>query len=546
MHADLVLKSDAVFTGTGMTPFRGGVALAGSKIVACGDDRHLAPFIGGGTEVRAYGDQLIMPGFIDSHTHFAQGALAFDPDFCVNLLDCTSFEQVMERMQAFAAAHPNNDWLVGFQLVQLKWDVPKMPTAAMIDAYIPDRPVFLSQIDMHTFSANTCAMKLVGIARDTPDPTGGRILRDGYGEPTGVFSNNAGALLMNQAYNPAPERARESFARSAREAVARGITSIGVVNPTFVGIDDPYRLLADMSRAGEFPLRAFLYTDLFETERMTLDEIRAKYRFPGSSVAWNGFKQFIDGVCSDHTAWMLEDYRNAPGNAGCPAEDPERVRAALLKACAWGVPVRIHTIGDAAVRNVLDWFEEAERRYGKQGLRHCMEHNETVQPEDVPRFAQLGVVASMQPWHILLDIADMAKNDAVGLERAALSWPIRSLLAAGATMSFGSDFPVVGLDPMEGLYGAVHRMLERDCGCDDPESCAWFPGERITMAEALRAYTYGSAYAMGIEDRVGTLAPGKEADICVLSRNLFDCTPGELLDTASVLTVSGGKIVYGA
>lgn len=541
VQAELVLKSDAVFTGDGLSPFKGGVAIADGKIVACGDDLHLAPFIGPDTDVREFGDRLIMPGIIDSHTHFAQGAMTTDPDFCVNLIDCTSFEQVMERMQAFAESHPDNEWLVGVQAIQFQWEVPEMPSAKMIDAYISDRPVFLSQVDMHTFSANTCAIEKVGVTRDTPDPVGGKILKDENGDPTGVFSNNAGALFMDEVYNPPLERARESFAKTAQRAVSYGITSVGAVNPTFVSLEDPYRVFADMNRAGEFPLRVFMYTDLFEVETMTLDEIRAKYDFPDTTIEWNGFKQFIDGVCSDHTAWMLDDYSNAPGNAGEPAEDPERVRAAVLRACEWGVLTRIHAIGDRSVRYVLDCFEEAERLYGKQGLRYCMEHDETVQPEDLPRFAQLGISACMQPWHMLLDMGDLAKDDAVGPERAALSWPIRSLMASGANVSLGSDFPVVGIEPMEEVYGAVYRMLEDG---SNPEG--WFPEERITMAEALRAYTYGSAYAMGVEDRLGTLAVGKEADVCVLSRNLFECEPAEVLDTVSELTVSGGKIVYEA
>lgn len=541
VQAELVLKSDAVFTGDGLSPFKGGVAIADGKIVACGDDLHLAPFIGPDTDVREFGDRLIMPGIIDSHTHFAQGAMTTDPDFCVNLIDCTSFEQVMERIQAFAESHPDNEWLVGVQAIQFQWEVPEMPSAKMIDAYISDRPVFLSQVDMHTFSANTCAIEKVGVTRDTPDPVGGKILKDENGDPTGVFSNNAGALFMDEVYNPPLERARESFAKTAQRAVSYGITSVGAVNPTFVSLEDPYRVFADMNRAGEFPLRVFMYTDLFEVETMTLDEIRAKYDFPDTTIEWNGFKQFIDGVCSDHTAWMLDDYSNAPGNAGEPAEDPERVRAAVLRACEWGVLTRIHAIGDRSVRYVLDCFEEAERLYGKQGLRHCMEHDETVQPEDLPRFAQLGISACMQPWHMLLDMGDLAKDDAVGPERAALSWPIRSLMASGANVSLGSDFPVVGIEPMEEVYGAVYRMLEDG---SNPEG--WFPEERITMAEALRAYTYGSAYAMGVEDRLGTLAVGKEADVCVLSRNLFECEPAEVLDTVSELTVSGGKIVYEA
>ena len=537
--AEIVIKSNAVFTGDGLAPFKGGVAVRGDKIIACGDDAHLAPFIGPDTEVRDFGDKLVMPGIIDSHTHFAQGAFMTDPDFAVNLIDCTSFEQAMERVKEFADAHPDNEWIVGCQIIQFQWEVPEMPTAAMIDEYIPDRPVFLQQVDMHTFSANTCAIKKAGITTETPDPTGGKILKDADGNLTGVFSNNAGALFMDEVYDPAMDVVEASFTKTARRANSFGITTVGMVNPTFVSMENPFAVLADLNAKGELPLRVFMYTDLFENETMTLDQIKAKYDFPGTQIEWHGFKQFIDGVCSDHTAWMLEPYSNAPETCGEPAEDPEHVRAAMLKALEWGVDTRIHAIGDRSVRTILDFFEEGEKLYGQQGCRHSIEHNETVQPEDVPRYAELGVCPAMQPWHMLLDMADLAKDDAVGPERAALSWPIHSLLASGATVHLGSDFPVVGLEPMEEVYGAVYRMLEDG---SNPEG--WFPQERITMAEALRAYTYGGAFAMHAEDRIGTLACGKQADICVLDRNLFACEPAEVLEATASLTMIAGKVVY--
>ena len=214
MLADLVIKSNAVFTGDGSLPFAGGVAIKGDTILTCGNDLHLAPFIGPDTEVRDYGDKLVMPGIIDSHTHFAQGSMTTDPNFCVNLIDCTSFEQAIERVCAFADAHPDNEWILGVQIIQFQWEVPEMPTAAMIDAYISDRPVFLQQVDLHTFSANTCAMQKMGVTRDTPDPSGGKILKDENGEPTGVFSNNAASIFMDSVYNPPIERAMESFEKT--------------------------------------------------------------------------------------------------------------------------------------------------------------------------------------------------------------------------------------------------------------------------------------------------------------------------------------------
>lgn len=541
MFAELVVRSDNVFTGTGMPPFKGGVAIADGKILTCGDERHLAPFIGTDTEVREFGDKLVMPGIIDSHTHFVQGSMTTDADFCVNLIDCTSFEQCMERVVAFADAHPDSEWILGVQVIQFQWITPEMPTAAMIDAYIADRPVFLQQVDLHTFSVNTCALEKMGITRDVQDPSGGRFLRDENGDLTGVLSNNASGVFMEAIYNPPLERARESFEKTVRYANSCGITSVGAVHPTFVSLKNPYAVFADMCREGNFPLRVFMYTDLFDLETKTLDQIRAEYDFPGTTIEWRGLKQFLDGVCSDHTAWMIEPYANDPSTTGEPAEDPERVRKNILEACKQGVPVRLHAIGDRAIRHVLDCFEEGERLYGRQGLRHCIEHNETIQPEDLPRYARLGVSPAMQPWHMLLDMADLAKDAAVGPERAALSWPLHSLAASGANVHLGSDFPVVGIDPTEEIYGAVYRMLE-----DQSNPDGWFPEERITMAEALRGYTYGSAYAMGVEDRLGTLSAGKLADITVLDHNLFDCTPAEVLETKAALTIIGGEVVYEA
>jgi predicted amidohydrolase YtcJ len=541
MLADYVIKSRNVFTGDGSMPFAGGVAIAGDKIITCGDELHLAPFVGPQTIVRDYGDKLVMPGLIDSHTHFAQGSMTSDEDFCVNLIDCTSFEQCMERVVSFADSHPDNEWILGTQVIQFQWDVPEMPMAAMIDEYLANRSVVLQQVDMHTVSANTLAMQKVGITRDTPDPLGGKILRDEDGEATGVFSNTGSESLLHAVYAPPLDRVRTSFSKTAHAANAYGITSVGAVHPTFVGLDDPYAIFADMSREGNLPLRMFVYTDLFELEDKTPEQIKTACSFPGTTIEWRGFKQFIDGVCSDHTAWMIEPYANAPETSGEPAEDPEQLRRNILRACELGYPVRVHAIGDQAVRFVLDCFDEADEKYGHKGLRHCMEHNETVQPEDLPRYARLGVSPAMQPWHMLLDMADLAKDAAVGPERAALSWPLKSLVDSGANVHLGSDFPVVGLDPMEEVYGAVYRMLEDG---SNPEG--WFPQERISMAQALKAYTYGSAYAMGVEDRVGTLAAGKLADVCVLDRNLFDCAPREVLETRAAMTMLGGKVVYEA
>lgn len=541
-QAGYVLKSSAVFTGNTDAPFAGGVAVRGARIMAVGPDKYVDACIGSDTVVRDCGDKLIMPGLIDSHTHFALGALATSPDLCVNLADCTrSFDQCMREVVAWASDHPNNEWVLGVQVTQLNWEAPQMPTAAMIDAYLSDRPVVLQQAGLHTYSANTCAMSKAGVTRDTPDPYDGHILHDASGEPTGVFSSGAGAILTRLVHNPPLEKARQLFEKTARLASRLGLTSLGVVAPTFVGLDDPYGMLAELNRTGRLPLRMFLYTDLTELETKGLEQIRAENDHPGSLIRWKGFKQFGDGVCSDHTAWMLEPYSNDPSTCGAPATDPEIIRRNLLKACELGQSVRIHAIGDRAVRSILDCFEEAQEKFGRQGLRHCMEHNETIEPEDLPRYAELGVAPAMQPMHMAFDMAYLAKDDAVRPRRAALSWPIRSLLESGACVHLGTDFPVAGLEPMGGIHAAVYRRLP-----DGSNPQGWFAEERISLAQAPRAYTHGSAYAMGVDRDLGTLSAGKLADIVVLDRDLFACDPSELLEARSVLTMLDGRPVFEA
>lgn len=541
--AEIVLKSRAVFRGDGAEPFPGGVAIAGGRILACGTEAEIAPYIGEGTDVREFGDKLIMPGFNDSHTHFTQGALVDDPDFCVHVGATSSLDEALQRVRAFADAHPDSEWVFGNEVIQFNWETPLMPTAAQIDAVIPDRPVVLVQVDLHTYSANTAAMRKAGITRDTQAPYGGEILRDGNGEPTGVFSNSAGDIFTDLIYKPAVEDLKASYRKAFEKTKSLGLTTVCVVYPEGVNYDDPFAVFREFQDEGELPFRLPFYTQLASSGDEDLigkiERMRAVYNKPGSLVTCNGFKILIDGVCSDHTAWLSWPYANDPSTNGTPALDLEQVRADLLRAAEAGYPVRIHTIGDAAVHWALDAFDEARRRYGDKGLRHVQEHVETIQPDDLARFAEIGVVACMQPMHMVLDLEYRSKDDAVGPERLPYCWPMRSLLDSGATVALSTDFPVVGIEPLHEVYAAVTRQL-----FDGTPAEGWVPEQRITLAEALRAYTYGSAYCEGMEDEIGTLDAGKRADVIVLSKNLFEVEPAEILDAKVELTVFDGKVVY--
>ncbi len=540
MYADLVLKSSAIFTGDGSLPFAGAVAIADGRILAVGPEADVQPLVGPNTDVRDFGDRLIMPGFNDSHTHFTQGALVDDPDFCVNVGPTSTPEEALAIVREFADAHPDNEWVFATGVIQYEWPDPTMPTAAQIDAVIPDRPVVMVQVDLHTYSANTMAMQKVGVTAETPDPYGGEILRDADGNPTGIFSNTAGDIFTEPIYRPDWEDLKASYRKGFDKAKAMGITTMCVVYPEGVSFDDPFEVFREFEDADELPFRMPFYTGLFGDDQIEkIQALQAKYNVPGSKVTCNGFKILIDGVTSDQTAWLAYPYANDPTTCGQPAMDLEQVRTDLLAACEAGYPVRIHTIGDLAVHWALDAFDEAKRRFGDKGLRHVMEHLETVMPSDMERFAKIGVVGCVQPMHALLDLPFHAKDTAVGPERLPFCWPFRSLLDAGMTMALATDFPVVELDPLHEVYAAVTRQL-----FDGTPEEGWVPEQRITLAEALKAYTWGSAYAEGKEDELGTLEPGKLADVIVLSKDLFSVEPAEYLDTEVDLTVLDGKVIF--
>jgi predicted amidohydrolase YtcJ len=545
-YATLVLKSDAVFTGDGSMPFEGGVAMADGKILACGDDAAIEPLVGPDTEVREYRSKLIMPGFNDSHLHIMQGALLDDPDFCLFVGETNSVEECLQRLKEYGDEHPDNEWLYGAGVIQFLWDDPTMPTAAQIDAVIPDRPVVLSQVDNHTFSANTAAMRKAGVTRDTPDPEGGAVLRDADGNPTGVFSNTAGDYILDPVFHPTWESFRNSCRKTLQTFKRLGITSAACMYPEGMPDDgpylDPYKAFQELDDEGELSSHLYVYQRLLGDDLVSdLRRFRDEYNVPGSKITYEGFKILIDGVASDHTAWMAYPYANDPTTNGSPSRDLDEVRENVFKACDAGFPVRIHAIGDRAVNWALDTFAEARRRYGDKGLRHVLEHVETIQPDDILRFSQLGVAACVQPMHALLDLPFLAKDEAVGPERLPYCWPFRSLLDAGAVLGLATDYPVVELDPLHGVYAAVTRQL-----FDGTPEGGWTPAQRITLAEALKAYTWGSAYVEGHEDSVGTLAPGMDADVIVLSKDLFSVEPSAYLDTEVELTVFNGNVVYEA
>lgn len=543
-NASIIIKGNAIFDGTGIEPFAGGIAVEGKHIIAVVKGEGIDKYIGPLTKVVDCGDQMILPGFNDGHTHITQGAFLEDPDFSVNLFSAGSKEEVVRLAKEFADSHPDNEWIYGCMMNNVIWEDQTLPTNNDIDRIISDRPVVLQMVDLHTVIVNTCAIKKMGFTKNMENPVGGVIEKDENGELTGRFYDGASFAFTDIICGPSDEVYLQTYEKLFDKMKKLGITSCSLMSPYGVH-NDPLPYFEKMEGRGTLTTRVMMYPNITEYEKESFSMLRKKYA--NGRLQIRGLKQLVDGVTGVFTAYLLKPYTNAPNTCGTTSVNMEDFKKQALEAIKDGVALRIHTIGDRAVREVLDIFEEGGKLYGKQDLRHVQEHLETVHPDDIPRFKKLGICGCMQPWHILLDLEGGDKGNglygdkeaAVGQERAKHSWPMRELLDAGMILSLGSDFPVVSLEPMREIYSAVTRQT-----FDGKPEGGWYPEQRITMAEALKAYTWGSAYVEGCEQDLGTLEEGKLADIIVLDKNLFSVEPKDILKTKVVMTIMDGEIVY--
>ena len=544
MRIDLIIESRHVFTGTDGTARPAAVAIADDCIVAVGprEDVHaFAEKTNGGLapEVRDFGDALVVPGFHDSHLHFFHSAVYASPLATMflgeNEADCVA------RMQAFAAERPEG-WLLAQGWREYRWNPPVLPSKRSLDEAFPTRPVALYSGDAHTLWLNSAALAEVGLTRESVPPAGGTYDRDEEGELTGIVREAAAMELMPQIMGSfTDEEVRCAYRGFFASLAENGVTSVCdmslMAHPGLDFIRDDVH--AALLERGELTARVHLFPTL-TGDMSRFETMRAQYTGPYLQAP--GFKQFFDGVSSQHTAWVTEPYTNAQveGDCGRPTVDAAVMRSYVLAAAEQGFPVRIHTIGDAAIHAALDIFEEARDTFGPlpEGRRNCLEHLENFLPEDLDRLSELHVVAAVQPPHMTLDPGGPERD--LGPERVRCMWPLRTLLDRATVLAFGTDSPVVGVNSMDVLYSAVTRQ---DPGTHEPAG-GWLPGERISMAEALRAYTQGSAAAAGRRRELGTLEVGKLADIAVLDHNLLECEPCDIQKTHVLATFVGGKCVF--
>jgi predicted amidohydrolase YtcJ len=446
-------------------------------------------------------DGVVMPGLIDAHGHLM--GLGFSL-LQANLVDTRSPAQVVERLREKANALAPDDWLLGRGWDQNDWPVQEFPTAADLDQAFPARPVWLERVDGHAAWANSVAMRAAGIDAHTPDPAGGRIERDAAGKPTGVFIDNAIELIQRRVPKPDRDQRRRALKLALDSAVAAGLTG---VHDAGVSREDLslYRELADDDA---LPLRIHAMAD---GDGGALDQLckQGLYQHPSARLQMRAVKLYADGALGSRGAALLADYADDRGNRGLMLESPEKLATIIQRAAGCGIQPAVHAIGDRANRSVLDAYAALTLEQRRE-LRPRIEHAQVVDPDDIPRFAELGVIASMQPTHATSDMPWAQARVGPDRLRGAYAW--RRFIDSGAAMALGSDFPVERVEPLLGIYAAITRQ---DADGKPPDG--WLPDQRMTMAEALDGFTRGAAYAGHGEADVGTLEPGRRADFVVLS-----------------------------
>ena len=536
--ADLLLTGGRVWTAEAGGPWAEAVAVRGDRIAFVGGAKEAEALRGPRTEVVDLAGRLVLPGFNDAHIHLVDGALSLER---VDLIEAGSVAAVQAAIRGFAAANPERPWVLGRGWLYGSFP-GGLPTKEQLDAVVPDRPAYMECYDGHSGWANSKALALAGITRDTKDPEHGEIVRDPEtGEPTGALKEDARALVESKVPAPEGDARYALLLRALALLNSQGITSVQDARTSSTTFEDDLALLERAKREGRLTVRVRLSTRMSQGD--VEGPVAAAARLRERSDALLGFgsvKAFVDGVIEAKTAAVIEPYPG--GGLGTPNWTPEALAAAATAADAAGLQVWLHAIGDRGVRIALDAHEAALRANRRTDRRGRIEHIETVAAADVPRFSSLGVVASMQPLHANPDQnnADVWSANA-GPDRASRGFAWGLLERAGARLVFGSDWPVVTSDVLRGLYCAVARKTREGL----PEG-GWRPEHAVSVESALRHYTIDGARASFEEDVKGSLRAGKLADLVVLSEDLFAGPPEAILRARVVLTVMGGRVVHRA
>jgi len=522
-----VLHSVAGYTSSndGIVEFSVLVFGDDGRIIAAGGDE-LADEYPNADRIDGQG-RYVLPGLHDAHGHVSsQGFLNVE----LNVTGTESIDEAVARIAAYNKANPGSDWIKGRGWNQVLWPVKEFPTAAAIDAVVSDRPVWLRRIDGHAGWANSKALELAGIDNDTPDPVGGKIIRDDDGNATGTLIDNAMDLVSSKVPGSTKPEYRRAFLAAFKELTSLGLTS---VHDAGVGIDEA-EVYMSMADNGEMSMR--IYAMMWEAGE-NLDAIgKPIIAYGNDHLDIRAVKLMSDGALGSRGAAMIEPYEDDTENRGLRMYTQAEVDAKVKKANDMGFQVGIHAIGDFGNRQSLDAFEKSQGGVASP-LRNRVEHAQIIALDDIPRFAELGVIASMQATHATSDM-NMAE-DRIGSERLKGAYAWRKLLDSGAVLANGSDFPVELANPMLGLYASVTRQDREGL----PEG-GWHAEEGLSREETLHSFTLAAAYAAHQEDRLGSLEPGKWADFIVVDRDYFTIPASEIDDIQVIQTWIGGEMVY--
>ncbi|MBS1918918.1 MAG: amidohydrolase [Bacteroidetes bacterium] len=525
--ADKIYFNASIWTGNEQMPGASAIAINGNKIIFVGNDYQL--YIGDRTELIDIKNKFLIPGFIDNHTHFLSGGYNLSG---VDLRKETTKQEFINALKVFCRLHNDDRWILGGDWDHETWG-GALPEKEWIDSITGNHPVFVNRYDGHMAFANSKALHMAGITSTTQAPPGGEIIKNKNGEPTGMLKDEAMALMNRIIPDPSEQEFDEYFSAAQQYAFENGVTQVHDMG-SYGGWTD-LKTYRRNYKQKKLQLRIYSFVALWSWKK--LDSFCKKNGKGDDMLRWGGLKGFVDGSLGSTTAWFYQPYLDAPGNTGLQVTDTALLRKWVLAADSAGLQVAVHAIGDRANDFIMNVYEEAEKVNPDRDRRFRIEHAQHLTPSAITRFAKLNIIASVQPYHAIDDGRWAYKR----LEDARLkgTYVFRSLLDAKAVVTFGSDWTVAPMKPIEGIYAAVTRRT-----LDGKNPNGWYPEQKISVEQALKCYTQNNAFAGFQDNKLGILKKGMLADFVVLSDNLFEIAPEKMLDVKVLRTVIGGKDVY--
>jgi len=529
--ADLVITRANVWTGDAAQPEAKGIAIVADRIVAVGAPDEIERWRGSATREINAGGRRVVPGFNDAHVHFVDGGRQLDN---VDLKDADTPEEFARRIGERAKTTPAGEWILGGDWDDQRWTPALLPTKELIDPVTPATPVFVNRYDGHMSLANSAALKIAGVTAQTADPPGGTIVRDAQGHPTGVLKDAAMSYVDRVIPPMTPDRRLHAVKRALEHAASIGVTSVQDMNPAY----DDIAVYADLANRGE--LTARIYAAPLETGWQDQARLGVHRSFGSAWLRIGAVKGYADGSLGSTTAYFFQPYTDAPNTRGLLSDEMQpldAMRDRLIGADRAGLQLCMHAIGDAGISQMLDLFGEVVGVNGERDRRLRIEHAQHIAPKDFERFAALKAIASVQPYHAIDDGRWAERR--IGPERIKTTYAFRTLLDKGVRLALGTDWYVAPLNPMLTLYAATTRAT-----LDGKHPNGWVPEQKITIGEAVSAYTAGSAYAEFQDADKGTIARGKLADLVILDQDIFAIPPTSIKDVKVTTTITGGKVVF--